>query len=81
MRIKHILLAAITIAAVTLTSCHSSKQGSVVKNNHTQAVSRSTEAPSAASALLDTRQDWTDGQLPDSIKLSQPATVSLNATA
>ena len=81
MRIKHILLAAITIAAVTLTSCHSSKQGSVVKNNHTQAVSRSTEVPSVASALLDTRQEWTDVQLPVSINLSQPASVSLNATA
>lgn len=81
MRIKHILLAAITIAAVTLTSCHSSKQGSVVKNNHTQAVSRSTEVPSVASALLETRQEWTDVQLPVSIKLSQPASVSLNATA
>lgn len=53
----------------------------MVKNNHTQAVSRSSEAPSVASALLDARQEWTDVQLPVSIKLSQPASVSLNATA
>lgn len=79
MRKLRILLSSLAVAAVALTSCHSSKKSAVVPAK-TPSVSRSAEVPSVAVLLLESQKEWTDVQLPVSIRLNQPASVSLNAT-
>ena len=79
MRRIRILLLVLAVASLALTSCHSSKQSAATPAKAPSA-SRSTEVPTVASLLLESQKDWTDVQLPVSIRLNQPASVSLNAT-
>ncbi|MDE6126139.1 MAG: DUF4292 domain-containing protein [Muribaculaceae bacterium] len=80
MRKTCILFMVLAMAAASITSCKSSK-GAAVPSKQAVSVSRSAEAPSVAASLIASQYDWTDVQLPVSVTLRKPVSVSLNATA
>ncbi len=84
MRKNKILLSLAAVAAIALPSCHSSKKAATTDGNPVASrsvISRNSESDAITQSLVQGRQSWTDVQLPLNVKLSNPLSVTLNATA